>query len=85
MRGTGPVGVNGTIVYAYFVLASGSVRVRVSVDEADRLGIVDGLRLQVALPGQETVDLLITATNRIPPYVWLHLEPRAPHSGNPTG
>ncbi len=85
MRGTGPVAINGTTVYAYYMLANSLVRVRISVDETDRLGIVDGLRVEITLPGQEAMDLLVTATNRIPPYVWLHLEPLAPPSGNPTG
>jgi hypothetical protein len=84
MRGTGPVAINGTTVYAYYMLANSLVRVRISVDETDRLGIIDGLRVKVALPGQEAMNLLVTATNRIPPYVWLHLEPLAPPSGNPT-
>jgi hypothetical protein len=75
MRGTGLVGVNGTNVYAYFLLASNSVRVRLSVDETDRLGILDGLRVRVTLPGKEALDVFVKATNRIPPYVWLDLEP----------
>ncbi len=75
MRGTGPVGVNGTIVYAYFTLESGSFRMRLSVDEIDRLGILDGLRVKVALPGRTPLDVLVTASNRTPPYVWLDLEP----------
>jgi hypothetical protein len=85
MRGTGPVGVNGTIVYAYFVLASGSVRVRVSVDEADRLGLVDGLKVQIALPGRQSMELLVMAAKQTPPYVWLHMEPLTPSSLNTTG
>jgi hypothetical protein len=78
MRGTGPVAINGAMVYAYYTTDSSSVRVRISVDETDRLNIIDGLRLRIALPGQETMDLLVVETNRNPPYVWLHLEPLTP-------
>ena len=85
MRGTGPVGVNGVMVYAYYTQNNGTVRVRMSVDEADRLGIVDGLRLKVALPGREAMDFLATAANRVPPYVWLHLEPLASFALRSTG
>ena len=80
MRGTGVVRVNGTIVYAYFMLAGDSVRVRISVDEADRLGLVDGLRIKVTLPGRQPMELLVMATKQIPPYVWLHMEPLNPPS-----
>lgn len=85
MRGTGPVGVNGNTVYAYYMADSSLCRVRISVDEFDRFGIVDGLRVLVTLPGQKTMDLLVTATKRIPPYVWLHLEPLGRNSGIPSG
>jgi hypothetical protein len=78
MRGTGPVSVNGDTVYAYYTQDNSSVRVRMSVDEADRLGIVEGLRLRIALPGRSAGDYLAIAANRTPPYVWLHLEPLAP-------
>lgn len=75
MRGAGPVGVNGTTLYAYYTQENRYVRVRISVDEADGLNVFAGLRVRVTLPDQEAADLLITAANRVPPYVWLHLEP----------
>ena len=74
MRGTGPVGVNGITIYAYYLRFRNAVRVRVSVDEADRLGLADGLRVKVTLPGQDAMDVLIMAAKAIPPYVWLDLE-----------
>lgn len=80
MRGTGPVAVNGTTVYAYYMQDDNLLRVRISVDEAERLGIFDGLRVAVALPSEETKNLLVTALNRIPPYVWVHLKMLAPAS-----
>lgn len=77
MRGIGPIGVNGTTVYAYYTIESNTVRVRVSVDEADGLNIVAGLRIRLTLPEQTSRDLLVTAINRNPPYVWMNLEPVA--------
>jgi hypothetical protein len=75
MRGAGPVGVNGTTLYAYFTRDNGCVRLRISVDEADGLNVFAGLRVRIALPDQEAADLLITSASRTPPYVWLDLEP----------
>jgi hypothetical protein len=85
MRGTGPVGVNGTTVYAYYTQNEGPLRLRLSVDEADRLGLIDGMRLKITLPGKKAMDFLATATERNPPYVWLQLEPLVPHALRPTG
>jgi hypothetical protein len=85
MRGTGPVGVNGTTVYAYYTQNDNSIRVRISVDEADRLGLLDGMRLKIALPGKKAMDYLATATDRTPPYVWLQLEPLTPVALKPAG
>lgn len=77
MRGTGAVGLNGTTLYAYYMRDRSFTRVRISVDEADGLNIFDGLRVRIKLPGQEVDDLLITSTSRVPPYVWVNLEPIA--------
>jgi hypothetical protein len=85
MRGTGPVGVNGTTVYAYYTQEKSSIRIRISVDEADRLGLADGMRLKIALPGREAREFLATASDRIPPYVWLYLEPLVPVLLKPAG
>jgi hypothetical protein len=85
MRGTGPVGVNGTTVYAYYTQNEGSFRVRISVDEADRLGLIDGMRLKITLPGKKSADFLATSVSRNPPYVWLDLEPLVTFALRPTG
>lgn len=81
MRGIGPVRVNGTTVYGYYMLDSNAVRLRVSVDEAEGLSLVAGLRIRLTLPGQDARDLLVTAANQNPPYVWLNLEPVARSEG----
>jgi hypothetical protein len=78
MRGAGPVTWGSEVVYAYFMVGSGVTRVRVSVDEADRLGAVEGLRVKLTLPGMEPVDGLVVRIRREPPFVWIELTPLAP-------
>jgi hypothetical protein len=53
-------------------------RVRVSVDEADRLGSVERLRARLALPGVEPVEGLVMRVRREPPFVWIELTPLTP-------
>ena len=73
MRGAGPVTWGGEVVYAYFTTSAGVTRVRVSADEADRLDVVEGLRVRIALPGAEPADGLIVRVRREPPFVWVEL------------
>ena len=78
MRGAGPVGWGGEVVYAYFTADAGATRVRVSVDEADRLDAVAGQRVWLGLPGAGPVDALIVRVRREPPFVWVELTALAP-------
>jgi hypothetical protein len=73
MRGAGLIGWGGEVVYGYYTKAAGVTRLRVSVDEADRLGAMEGLRVAVALPGAGPVDGLIVRVRREPPFVWVEL------------
>jgi hypothetical protein len=78
MRGTGPVEVNGNTVYAYFNVGDvGLIRLRVSVDECDRLDLAEGRRVRVGLPDREPVEVLVAEVRRVPPVVWLDLRPLA--------
>ena len=77
MRGAGPVGWGGEVVYAYFTADGGAVRVRFSVDEADRLAPAEGQRVRVALPGRPAAEVLVTAVRRVPPFAWVELAPLA--------
>jgi len=78
MRGTGPVTVNGVAAYAYYNVGdTGLIRLRLSVDEYDRLGLSEGHRARVGLPGREPAEVLVTAVRRVPPVVWLDLRPLA--------
>ena len=73
MRGTGAVGWGNELVYAYLTTAGKTVRLRVSVDEADRLDVVAGQRVRLTLPGCEPDELLVMSVNRTPPFVWVEL------------
>jgi hypothetical protein len=78
MRGAGPVSWGGEVVYAYFTVGGGVTRVRVSVDDADRLDVVEGRRVRLALPGGEPADGLVVRVRRDPPFAWVELTPLAP-------
>ena len=78
MRGAGPVAWGKEVVYAYFAAGVGVTHLRLSVDEADRLGAVEGLRVSVALPGAAATDVLIVRVRREPPFAWIELAPLAP-------
>lgn len=80
MRGTGPVSLNGSNVYGYFTTDGAAVRLRLSVDEFDQLGLNEGQRLTIALPGAAPRDLLVVAAARTPPFVWLELRASAVRS-----
>ena len=77
MRGTGQVRLDGAAVYGYFAGDAGRFRLRLAIDDWDRLGLVEGRRVRVELPGREPTDVLIVAAARVPPVVWAELEPPA--------
>ena len=85
MRGTGPVGWGGEVVYAYFTVNAGVTRVRVSVDEADRLNVVEGQRVAIALPGAAVAEGLVVRVRREPPFVWVELTALAPPAASRAG
>jgi hypothetical protein len=85
MRGAGPVSWGGEVVYADHTVSAGVTRVRVSVDEADRLGAVEGRRVRLALPGAEPVEGLIVRVRREPPFAWVELTPLASSAASRAG
>jgi hypothetical protein len=66
---------NGQLVYAYFTSADDTIRMRVSVDEADRLDLLTGRPIRVQLPDGEATGFLVAASRAVPPFVWLDLQP----------
>jgi hypothetical protein len=85
MRGAGPVGWGGEVLYAYFTVAGGVTRVRLSADDADRLDVIEGLRVKLVLPGAEPFDGLLVRVRREPPFVWIELTPLASSAASRAG
>jgi|GEM_PF-4823594 len=85
MRGAGPVEWGGEMIYAYFTIIGDVSRVRISLDEAYRLDVIEGLRVTVRLPGREPADGLILRVQREPPFVWIELSPVASPTANRAG
>jgi hypothetical protein len=74
MRGSGPIRVNAAVVYGYFTIDAGTVRLRLSCDEWDGLGLSEGQRVTVVLPDGEPQHLMILSAARTPPFVWLEMQ-----------
>jgi hypothetical protein len=77
MNGTGPVAVNGTVVYGYWADRGEGGRLRLGLDDWDRLGLHPGQRVRIGRPDQPPTEVLIAAVDRNPPVVWLELVPVA--------
>jgi hypothetical protein len=71
MRGTGPVTVGKELLYAYFTVEGGMVRVRVSTDDRDRLDLFPGKQVLVGIDGEAERALGVTSK---PPFVWVEFE-----------
>lgn len=85
MHGTGPVAVNGSVVYGYWTDRGGACRLRLGLDDWDRLGLNAGQRVPFGRPGQPPDEVLIAAADRHPPVVWLDLVPVARGSATRAG
>lgn len=83
MRGTGLVVLNGAAVYCYFTRAGGALRLRLSIDEWDRLRLCEGQWVRVQLDGREPESLLVTVPFTVPPYVWVDLTAPAAKPAHP--
>ena len=81
MRGTGLVTLGAAAVYAYFTSDGPAVRLRLSCGEWDLLGLCEGRRVRLALPGRPPRELLVLSASRTPPVVWLDLAPAARSAG----
>ena len=73
MRGSGPLTINTTRLYGYFTAETGTLRLRVSCDEWEAMGLNEGQRVRVGLPNQEQEARLILNVTAAPPFVWLEL------------
>jgi hypothetical protein len=49
---------------------------RVALDDWERLGLVEGQRVPVRLPGRDDLWLFVTAVTPLPPIVWVTMAQR---------
>lgn len=83
--GTGPVAVNGAVVYGYCTARGDARRLRLALDDWDRLGLQPGQRVRFGRPGQPPDEVLIAAADLHPPVVWLDLVPVGPGRATQAG
>ena len=69
MRGIGPVRTGSEVVYAYFVVDGGTVKLRLSPDECHRHDLFRGQQARIGLDGRESASALVTAVVPAPPFV----------------
>jgi hypothetical protein len=68
---------------AYVVELDDGLRVRLALDDWERLGPYRGQRIFVRLPGKQDVWLIVTNVTELPPIVWVFMvrRARAEHGG----
>jgi hypothetical protein len=74
-RGAGPCVVAGFVVYTLYISLPNGLRVRVGVDEWERLGLYQGERVAVALPGEPAAGTAyyIHAATWVETWYWVEL------------
>jgi hypothetical protein len=65
------IGINGFEVWAYVAEMDEGARIRVSLDEWQKLNLGIGQRIPVRLPGKADAWLFITHVTELPPIVWV--------------
>ncbi len=76
MKGNFLIDLNGTEVWGYVVEQDDGLRVRVALDDWQRLGFFEGRRVSLKLPRTEEALLFITRVAESPPLVWVTLAKR---------
>lgn len=71
-----PIRLNGGLVYGYLGGDGDGLRVRISADELEQLGLMTGQQVRVEVPGC-TTSWLLAAADEAPPFVWLQFRPLA--------
>ena len=71
----GPITLNGAMIYAFVTTKGDDLRVRVSADELERLGLLAGQQVKVSGPGREAEARLLARVEETPPLVWLVFAP----------
>ena len=75
------VALNGAEVWALVVDMGDRLRVRFALDDWERLGLREGQRITVRLPGLEDVWLFVTGVTPLPPIVWVTMGRRVRVAG----
>ena len=71
----GPITLNGAMIYAFVVPKGDDLRVRVSADDLERLGLLAGQQVKVSRPGRDAESRLLARVEETPPLVWLVFAP----------
>ena len=74
-------GLNGLEVWAYVVELADGLRLRLAVDDWEKLRLDVGRRIPVRLPGKADVWLFITHATELPPIVWVMMAKRVRAAG----
>lgn len=76
MSASVPVILNGQDVWAFVAELDGGLRIRLSVDDWERVGLFRGQCVPVRLPGQSEQRLYLAEAREEPPLVWVVLARR---------
>jgi hypothetical protein len=68
--------VNGSEVTAYVIELIGGLRIRLAIDDCERLDLYRGQRISVRLPQQDESWLYVAEAVENPPVAWLLLVQR---------
>ena len=79
--GNAVIGLNGLEVWAYVVELADGLRLRLAVDDWEKLRLDVGRRIPVRLPGKADVWLFITHATELPPIVWVMMARRIKAAG----
>jgi hypothetical protein len=75
------VALNGAEVWAFVVEADEGLRVRLNLDDWQRLNLGRGQRVPVRVAGKDDVWLFVTSVTDLPPVVWVTLAKRVRAAG----
>ncbi len=67
----GPITLNGAMLFGFLKATGDDIRVRVSADDWERLGLSPGQQVKVGGPARDAESLLLARVEEAPPVVWL--------------
>ena len=70
-RGTCQIAVNGRETWGYVVELAEGLRIQLSIDDWERMGLVEGQRIPVRLPNKPDAWLYVENVTHLPPVVWV--------------